>query len=117
MVKCFVNYFLEVMILNTLGERIAYLRNNEGISQRKLMDILGFQNLSKYEKDTREPSLEILKILSSYFNVSLHWLITGENTEIILNDEEIEIIKFYRGLTPKEQENFYDKCKPLLVDS
>lgn len=64
--------------MDTLGERIAYLRNKEGLSQRKLMDILGFQNLSKYEKDTREPSLDILKLLSSYFNVSLDWLITGK---------------------------------------
>ena len=66
--------------MNTLGERIAYLRNKEGLSQIKLMDILGFQNLSKYEKNTREPSLDILKLLSSYFNVSLDWLITGNNT-------------------------------------
>lgn len=66
--------------MNTLGERIAYLRNKEGLSQKKLMDILGFQNLSKYEKNTREPSLDILKLLSSYFNVSLDWLITGNNT-------------------------------------
>ena len=65
---------------NTLGERIAYLRNKEGLNQKKLMDILGFQNLSKYEKNTREPSLDILKLLSSYFNVSLDWLITGNNT-------------------------------------
>ena len=66
--------------MNTLGERISYLRNKEGLSQKKLMDILGFQNLSKYEKNTREPSLDILKLLSSYFNVSLDWLITGNNT-------------------------------------
>lgn len=70
--------------MDTLGERIAYLRNKEGLSQRKLMDILGFQNLSKYEKNTREPSLDILKLLSSYFNVSLDWLITGR--ECVFNN-------------------------------
>lgn len=100
--------------MNTLGERIAYLRNNEGISQRKLMDILGFQNLSKYEKDTREPSLEILKLISSYFNVSLHWLITGEENELLLNDEETEIIKYYRSLSPKEQMNFTSKIEVMV---
>ncbi|MDE6155538.1 MAG: helix-turn-helix domain-containing protein, partial [Eubacterium sp.] len=34
--------------------------------------------LSHYENDKREPSLAMLKKMSEYFNVSIDYLITGE---------------------------------------
>lgn len=89
--------------MNTLGERIAYLRNKEGISQRKLMDILGFQNLSKYEKDTREPNLDILKLIATYFHVTIDWLVTGHDVGASLSHDETEVIDYYRKLSDKQQ--------------
>ena len=34
--------------------------------------------LSYYENGKREPSLELLVAMSNYFNVSINYLITGE---------------------------------------
>jgi len=37
--------------------------------------------LSYYENGKREPSLALLVAMSQYFNVSIHYLITGEEFE------------------------------------
>lgn len=88
--------------MHTLGEKIAYLRKKEGLSQRKLMDLLDFDNLHKYEKDIREPNLTILKKLALHFNVSIDWLLGIENDNIktiYLNDYEIKLIENIRKLS------------------
>ncbi|KEI09317.1 hypothetical protein Z957_05305 [Clostridium sp. K25] len=97
--------------LNTLGDRIAFLRTEKSLTQRALMDLLNFENLSKYEKNQREPKLELLIELANFFNVSLDWLITGEDKNVNssnhilneLNDDEINIIKLYRHLDDRSK--------------
>ena len=74
--------------MESLGERIARLRKSKGLSQRKLMETLKFENLSKYEKDIRKPNYEILNSLATFFNVSTDYLLNGEN----INPEPIQNI-------------------------
>lgn len=104
--------------MDTLGNRICMLRKSKGLSQRKLMDILNFDNLSKYEKDQRQPNYKILKEIADFFNVSTDWLLTGEDlnqqnssdeeskVEHILgklSDEEIHFIELLRQVDEKER--------------
>lgn len=89
--------------MESLGEKLAYLRKKQGISQRSLMDLLQFENLHKYEKNQREPSIEILKKLALYFGVTTDWLLDLNNDKLILSDDEVEIIKNIRKLPKKDQ--------------
>ncbi|RDY27423.1 XRE family transcriptional regulator [Romboutsia weinsteinii] len=95
--------YREVLLMESLGEKLTYLRNKEGISQRKLMDLLQFENLHKYEKNQREPSVEILKKLALYYDVSTDWLLSLDNSESDLSDYEINFIENFRKLKKEDQ--------------
>ncbi len=56
------------------------IRKQRNLNQQKVaMDLnISREALSHYENGKREPSLEMLRRLSSYFNVSIDFLINGE---------------------------------------
>ncbi|MBQ4105783.1 MAG: helix-turn-helix transcriptional regulator [Clostridia bacterium] len=57
------------------------VRKKKGYSQLKVaMDLnISREAISYYENGLRCPNLETLVKLSEYFNVSIHYLITGED--------------------------------------
>lgn len=56
------------------------IRKKKGYNQLKVaMDLnISRQALSYYENGKRSPDIEMLKILSDYFDVSIDYLINGE---------------------------------------
>ncbi|MBO5310278.1 MAG: helix-turn-helix transcriptional regulator [Clostridia bacterium] len=56
------------------------IRKQKNLNQRKVaMDLnITQEALSYYENGKREPSLKLLLDMSYYFNVSINFLITGE---------------------------------------
>ena len=56
------------------------IRKLKNLNQQKVaLDLnISRESLSYYENGKREPSLALLKDMSKYFNVSIHYLITGE---------------------------------------
>lgn len=65
----------------SLGENIARLRVERGLSQEELADMLGVsrQSVSKWETDCSVPDLDKLVKLGEAFGVSLDGLVKGEN--------------------------------------
>ena len=59
------------------------VREQRGLNQQKVaMDLnISREALSYYENGKREPSLALLLEMSRYFNVSINYLITGEEFE------------------------------------
>ncbi len=57
------------------------IRKEKGLSQLKIaMDLaISREAISHYETGRRSPDVEMLLILSRYFNVSVDYLITGED--------------------------------------
>lgn len=57
------------------------VRQAKNLNQQKVaMDLnISREALSHYENGRREPSLRMLKMMSEYFNVSIDYLITGED--------------------------------------
>lgn len=55
------------------------IRKEKGLNQQKVaMDLnISREALSHYENGKREPSLNMLIKMSDYFNVSIDYLITG----------------------------------------
>ena len=85
----------------TFGRRLALLRGLKEKKQQEIADELKIssKNLSKWENDECEPSLFDLKQLSSYYGVSLDFIIKGKT----ISDEDIDIAVKVQKLD-KEQE-------------
>ncbi len=75
--------------MNTFGERLRELRKNNKKSQKdfgKLFD-LSESTIGMYERNERKPDYETLKKFADFFEVSLDYLITGEDGQSPSPDE------------------------------
>ena len=63
---------------NFFGEKLKELRLESGLSQRALGEKLGVcnQTVSFWETGSREPDLDMLVSISTYFGVSIDSLLT-----------------------------------------
>jgi len=77
---------------NKLGTIISKLRKEKGITQKDLADILNISDkaISRWERGTSQPNLEMIFQISKYFNVSFNDLITAR---ISSDDEDNEIVE------------------------
>ncbi|MEX2416137.1 MAG: helix-turn-helix transcriptional regulator [Paenibacillaceae bacterium] len=75
-------------------------RNKKQLTQTQVANRLGidFTTISKYENDKSQPDNEILQKLSSLYDVSVDWLLTGElpngkkkTNKICVNGEQEEL--------------------------
>lgn len=64
-------------------EGLRYIRKQRKMSQQWVATQLHIsrESLSYYENGKREPSLDLLVKMSEFFNVSIHYLITGKEFE------------------------------------
>ena len=64
---------------NTLGRRIAQLRNACGLTQEELASDLYVERtgISNYENDKRVPDIALLQKLCDKFGVSMNYLLRG----------------------------------------
>ena len=90
------------------------LREEYGISQQRLADIVSVSQPSiyKYENLNIEPDIGILSRLADYFNTSIDYIVGRtdirrpiERTEVYhLNKQEMELITQVRALSSEERE-------------
>lgn len=82
----------------SMYERIENLRKSRKISQGKLETELGFSNGSISKWRNSDPTPERLKKLADYFEVSIEYLLTGEEKEneqkYYINKESEEMAQF-----------------------
>ena len=83
-----------------MNNRIALVRANSGLTQEKFAAKLGLsQNFVwMLEKGSRVPSARTISDICREFNVSEHWLRTGEGKMLLPVDPEKEILGFVRDL-------------------
>lgn len=94
-----------MLVIDMFGERLKKLRQNVGLSQQELADILNVSKscICQYEKNSRIPSIEILIGISNYFDTTIDYLL-GNVVHIQRNKvgisslslEEIDLIKKIR---------------------
>ena len=65
-------------------QRLYELRKQSGLSQEGLADLVGVsrQAVQKWEAGTSRPDLDNLAALGRYFNVSLDYLVTGQEAQV-----------------------------------
>jgi len=83
----------------TLGEKLAELRQDKGLTQQNVADILhcASTTIAGYEQNARDPSTEMLVKYAQYFNVTTDYLLgLAEPTVtcLFLNDEFVEGTSF-----------------------
>lgn len=73
----------------TNGERLKYLREKNGLTQKDIATRLGVESaaISKYELDMREPNIEALKKLATIFNVSIDYLL-GRTPDVFVDETD-----------------------------
>lgn len=66
--------------MDTLGQRIAILRKNKGLTQEDIAKKfnISIQAVSKWEKDSSSPDISIIKDLAEMLGVSTDYLLSGE---------------------------------------
>ena len=76
----------------TFGERLFQLRKQKYISQEELADIMNVsrQSISKWELDQTYPDIDNLVRLANYFDVTVDFLVKGEETTDSQNKEEMK---------------------------
>lgn len=75
----------------SLLDRIKQLCKEHGITQRKLEQEIGISNGASSKWEVSSPSIEVMKKLSSYFNVSIDCLMTDKpDSDIMIPDTKDE---------------------------
>ncbi len=66
--------------LNSLGERVRYLRSD--LTQSEFADILRIKQamISRYEANKETPSPKVLLRIAQFSGRSIEWLLTGQET-------------------------------------
>lgn len=113
-----------------IGDRIKELRISKNMTQKQLADKLFItpQALSKWEMNENEPSLDMIKKLCQEFDVSLSYLVSGEEEkkpeEVTNNIEEtknevaiVPAIQAETSTEPKVIEKVIvkEEAKPILA--
>lgn len=99
--------------------RIKELREEKNISQLELAKKLNLtqQSISLYEKGDREPSIDVLKSIANFFNVSLDYLLGKSDIRNYDEDEKEFRFAFHKeteGMTNEEIKDalrFYKEMK------
>lgn len=100
-----------------VGKKLRKLRENAGLTQRELAQILGVKSseISQYEKGKRTPRWNRFNKLLDFFNVSADYVL-GREVSAVSDDEE------YKVRLPKEELQMlgelknYPKLYEILVD-
>lgn len=112
-----------------LGLRLKHIRESLNISQKNLADLMNIKApvLSRYESNNVIPTLEILSVFATQFNINLHWLLTGTGSMFLDtppdNREEtaVEIVSLigeYSSieLTPQSTASYFNSIYQRLAD-
>lgn len=80
-------------------QQLYELRKKSGLSQEGLADLLGVsrQAVQKWEAGTSRPDLDNLAALARYFNVSLDYLVTGQETQTAPQPATTIVNNYYTG--------------------
>ena len=101
-----------------LAEKITKLKKLKKISQVELANITGISRdaISKYERGDVLPSVEYAKRIADALGVSLDYLVSDEETEELLNTEEVIRIRAIQKLPENEQDKLLSVLDAYIRD-
>lgn len=109
------------VFMKSIGRRIKQLRQDLGLSQRKLAPLLGihWSQLARYEVEKNSPSVETLVQISKTFKKSTDYLIFGKDEKMsketkIKDHEILELLKKVDKLDKNAREKVKWAIQSLL---
>lgn len=95
-----------------IGRRISSLRNEKKINQRDFAEILGVSNgaVGMWETNKRQPDLETIKNIASFFNVTTDYLLGISNNK----NEKENIYSFFDDML---RYTFMTRIKEAMNDN
>ena len=103
------------------SEKIKKLRLEKKMSQVALADICNVaqQTVYKWEHGIAYPSIDILKKLANYFEVSTDYLLDNENRNnerrITLNEEQVKLAEEYEAMNDEGRSTLWNVVKSLRL--
>lgn len=98
-----------------IGDRIKERRKELKLTQVQIKELCGISNgnLSDFENGNKIPSANSLIALSKVLNVSIDWILTGENycqniQNVILSECENTLLHHFRDLDSNDQGEILD---------
>lgn len=100
-----------------LGNILAQLRNQKGLNQREFAKALGVSNgaVAMWETNKRQPDLEMIKKMSSFFNVPVDRLL-GNNSPTDIFAESQKSNYFFFFFDDSNKNIFADRIKAALAE-
>ena len=88
-----------------MKNNLKELRAESGLKQKEVANILNItlSSYGNYEQGTRQVPDDIKIKLAELYDVSLDFLITGEERDYSYRKQQSEIEEIYSKLTPEEQ--------------
>ena len=89
----------------TFGDRLRELRKERGMQQREVGDLYNLSSsaIGSYERNLREPTLELLLQLSEYFGVSVDYLLCRTDERLTAKEykekDSYELSEFMSALS------------------
>ena len=90
---------------STFGDRLRELRRERGMQQRELGELYNLSSsaIGSYERNLREPTLELLLQLSEYLGVSVDYLLCRTEERLTAKEykekDSYELAEFMSGHT------------------
>ncbi|MFC4101042.1 helix-turn-helix domain-containing protein [Paenibacillus xanthanilyticus] len=103
----------------TMGDRLRELRLRKNISQEEVAKQIGITRsaYSHYEINNRQPVYETLKKLAVLFNVSLDYIIGGEQPtkpDTQMMPEALEIIRILNSMDQDKRKQSIDRMMAVI---
>jgi transcriptional regulator with XRE-family HTH domain len=78
--------------MSTFGERLRLLRQEKGLRQKEIGELLGVQvsSIGKFENDQREPLPSAIIKLAEYFQVSADFLLGRSSSRLATDTNTVE---------------------------
>lgn len=104
------------MQFHSIGERLRFLRESKGLSQRELAEKIGIDRTtySSYELNRRRPDPDVLARMSSVFHAPTDFIISGILDSPELDTEEMKLFaRLRRDILDEDWEEvlFFMKMK------
>lgn len=90
------------------GDRLRRLRESKKLSQQQIANILNIDRstYARYELGKTQPDYDILQKLAKLYNVSIHYIITGECTIFTEKDIAKQLEQLKKNLLDNKNLNF-----------
>lgn len=113
--------FVEVIKMNTLGERLNYARKRSGYTQDSLASAIGVSRgvIFNLEKNKTEPQTIVINAICSTLKIKKDWLVNGEGEmeETIDTSQSAKVLaelyNIAKELSEDEQLYLLDTVKAL----